>query len=141
MPQGPRSNPIQVNYPLIRTFSSDITSYRQFEMKIRANTVFFIYLLIEILFIPGNVFGQNLVSNGEFEDTIRCPSNISQIELADGWLDVSPRDSFGNSTASPDYFNACSTWNPWYLKVGVPSNFAGYQNAHGDMVMLVFIHI
>lgn len=60
--------------------------------------------------------GQNLVPNPSFEDTVFCPSTISDINLSSGW------SSYSNT---PDYFNSCSTNNDF----SVPQNGWGYQNA------------
>jgi gliding motility-associated-like protein len=60
---------------------------------------------------------QNLVPNWSFEDTIQCPFTLSQLNTTQFW--------FNPNTASPDYYNSCSTAGI----VGVPNNVAGYQNA------------
>ncbi|MBK6984611.1 MAG: T9SS type A sorting domain-containing protein [Bacteroidetes bacterium] len=59
--------------------------------------------------------GQNLVPNPSFEDSVHCPHTSTLINYATGWFTLS-----GN----PDYFNPCDIG-----QLGVPSNFAGYQNA------------
>lgn len=61
----------------------------------------------------------NLVPNPSFEDTLLCPTSISQIYNSAGW--VNPSTSL-NST--PDYFNICNT-----TIVSVPTNGFGFQNA------------
>lgn len=67
-------------------------------------------------------FGQELVSNGDFETYENCPNYYSQIDYADGWK--RPTD------ATSDYFNACNS-NLW--TVSVPENFFGNQAANsGD---------
>jgi len=62
-------------------------------------------------------FSQNLVPNGSFEDTVACPTTISQITNAIGWSSYS---------ITPDYFNACASTS---TLVNVPSNVFGTQNA------------
>ncbi len=57
---------------------------------------------------------QNLVINGSFESYSACPSGISQITNATGWM------SFHYT---PDYFSECAT----SAYVMVPSNLWGYQ--------------
>ena len=57
--------------------------------------------------------GQNLVPNPSFEDTVNCPSSMSQIYNANHW---------NSSRFSPDYFNGCSIGD-----VSVPSNVFGFQ--------------
>lgn len=60
---------------------------------------------------------QNLVNNWSFEDTVACPTALTQISLADTW------STFGGT---PDYFNSCS--NPFsFPNVSVPFNQWGYQ--------------
>ena len=71
-----------------------------------------IYML---LLVSKSLFGQNLVNNWSFEDTVACPMGATQISKATGW------DSY---KLTPDYFNYCNT-----TQVGVPSNFNGYQYA------------
>lgn len=57
----------------------------------------------------------NLVTNPSFEDTIQCPSNINQMNLAVGWSPF---------RGTPDYLNACNM-----TSVGIPSNGFGFQYA------------
>lgn len=59
-------------------------------------------------------FGQNLVNNPSFEDTITCPTGVNQVYNANGWYGL---------ILSPDYYHSCAT-----SQVGVPSNFLGNQN-------------
>lgn len=61
---------------------------------------------------------QNLVPNSSFEDTISCPTSISQFNKVQFW--VNP------TQASPDYFNACDP-NPY--NANVPYTAFGFQNA------------
>lgn len=61
--------------------------------------------------------GQNLVPNWSFEDSIQCPTTLSELNKTQYW--------FNPTTATPDYFNSCNT-----SFVGIPSNAFGYQNAH-----------
>lgn len=66
-----------------------------------------------------NLAAQNLVPNPSFEDTIECPTSVTQIFKAENWL------TFG---ASPDYYHGCD--NIINGVVGVPNNWICYQNAH-----------
>jgi len=61
---------------------------------------------------------QNLVPNASFEDTVGCPTNISQFNKVKFW--VNPTQS------TPDYFNACDP-NPY--NANVPYTAFGFQNA------------
>lgn len=67
------------------------------------------------LFIVGFGFGQNLVPNPSFEDTISCPYQSGDIEKAVGWTTL---------CGSPDYFKSCNQYD-W----GVPTNIFGHQMA------------
>jgi hypothetical protein len=64
-----------------------------------------------LLLIPFFSFGQNLVPNPSFEDTINC-------NLPKFWYSI---------IGTPDYFNKCDLING----NNTPSNWAGYQNALG----------
>lgn len=68
------------------------------------------------LTLSGITDGQNLVPNPSFEEYTLCPTNISQIDRADGWTSLS---------GSSDYFNACCAND----SMGVPYNTCGYQHA------------
>lgn len=74
------------------------------------------FLLI-LLLLPSFSFGQNLVPNPSFEDTVSCPWNSSQVYKAVSW------DAYGGS---PDYFHSCS---PQLTDFSVPYNWGGYQPA------------
>jgi hypothetical protein len=77
-------------------------------------------ILLVLFFLSGGVCGaQNLVPNGSFEDTVRCPYGSSHIQDALGW--------FG-SCGSVDYFHPCANTNGTVN--GVPTNFAGTRNAY-----------
>ncbi|MCK6650004.1 MAG: gliding motility-associated C-terminal domain-containing protein [Bacteroidia bacterium] len=54
--------------------------------------------------------------NPSFEDTINCPSNISQLYNCSNW--ITP------TTGTSDYFNACASV---VSGVSIPSNGAGFQ--------------
>ena len=61
-------------------------------------------------------YSQNLVPNGSFEDTLACPTFLSEISKAFPW--------FGATTGTPDYYNKCNVSG-----VGMPNNVMGYQQA------------
>ncbi|MEI8201389.1 MAG: T9SS type A sorting domain-containing protein [Bacteroidota bacterium] len=77
------------------------------------------YLVILLLFVLGEGYGQNLVPNGSFEDYSVCPTSFGSINLAIPWFQP------GNSS---DYFNSCANdaLNPCG-GCGVPNNNLGYQ--------------
>lgn len=77
--------------------------------------------ILILLLVPSIVFGQNLVMNPSFEDTVSCPSGQNQVHKAFGW------SNFG---LSPDYFNAChNDFGFPEFGFSVPSNWGGYQIA------------
>lgn len=73
-------------------------------------------LLIVCLFaLP--LAGQNLVSNGSFEEKVFCPIgfNQQQINSIKHWWQA--------TNGTPDYFHKCSKG------IGIPDNFTGHQDA------------
>lgn len=72
-------------------------------------------ILLFCFLFANNCFGQNLVPNPSFEDTVSCPTGIGDFSVI-GWTNP--------TTASPDYFHSCNTGN-----AGVPQNGFGWQNA------------
>lgn len=62
----------------------------------------------------------NLVPNPSFEDTVACPTFLTQIDRATGWMSFS---------YTPDYFNACASSNV-PVSVSVPHNIWGDQTAY-----------
>jgi len=80
-----------------------------------------IYLILFLLIFKIGA-AQNLISNGDFEQFISCPNDISQFEgYATDWMNPMVGQSYG----TPDYFNQCAT-----SFVDVPSNVRGWQNPH-----------
>jgi len=67
-----------------------------------------------LLLLPSFCFGQNLVPNPSFEDTVQCPSSIGQVNRSVGW----------SQSVSADYFHSCS---PIIGGASVPKNGFGYQ--------------
>lgn len=79
--------------------------------------MFKLKLTIALLFVFTVGYAQmNLIANGDFEDTVACPTGQSQIANATGWY---------ISGGSPDYFNTCNSGI-----VGVPNNTPGFQTTH-----------
>ena len=73
--------------------------------------------------ISNSSFAQiNLVPNGSFENITSCPNSFSQIFLASPWWNSCSRGSIITS----DLFNSCDN----NFEVGVPYNFAGYQEPY-----------
>jgi OmpA-OmpF porin, OOP family len=77
------------------------------------NISFLIFLLIFSTKVPA----QNLVTNGDFEQLVSCPTGLSQLTSTVSW--------FTPTNGSPDYFHECSTGS-----ADVPENIFGYQYAH-----------
>jgi len=63
------------------------------------------------------VFGQNLVPNPSFEDTVSCPSTLADLSSITFWT--------APTQGSPDYFNSCSSNSD----IDVPLNGFGNQIA------------
>jgi len=80
---------------------------------------FFIAILLLLTALVSN--SQNLISNGDFENTTACP-RVAPFNLIVGW--TSP------NLGSPDYFNTCATITIY----GVPVNYPGVQSTHSGNV-------
>lgn len=79
-------------------------------------------IILIFFFFPFFSISQNLVPNPSFEDTVSCPTTISEIFKADYW------SSF---RITPDYYHTCD--NPINGVVGVPNNNLGYQYPHSGL--------
>ncbi|MBK7556313.1 MAG: T9SS type A sorting domain-containing protein [Flavobacteriales bacterium] len=77
-------------------------------------------LALVLLFTNVEVFAQELVPNGDFEQYYGCPDYTAQIDSAVHWFD--PTDTL---EGSPDYYNECSTSQ----FADVPLNWLSYQQA------------
>lgn len=73
-----------------------------------------LFLFLLVLSFGSN--GQNILSNGSFEQYNPCPLSLGQIQFSTGW------NRYGQG--SSDYYNSCGTTNS-----GVPTNYAGSQVA------------
>ena len=73
-------------------------------------------LLFILLFLPCFSFGQNLVPNPSFEDTVYCPVSLSDWGATTFWYDP--------TWVTSDYFHQCNTG-----VAGVPDNIFGSQSA------------
>jgi hypothetical protein len=71
------------------------------------------YLMI---LITMNVNAQNLVPNPSFEVMDYCPTTLTQIDAATGWISV-------NALGTPDYYNACSPT----IGIAPPATYFAYQ--------------
>src|SRR5438046_2948461 len=89
------------------------------------NNFLFPYALcaaIIFIFSSKESFSQNLVPNPSFEDTVKCPDYISELDYAVGWHTL---------LNTPDYYNECNNTSKVNAgMVGVPSSARGYQTAH-----------
>lgn len=70
--------------------------------KWRWKKLWYTSLLAILLIIVLPSSGQNLISNGSFEDTLSCPELPGQISYSKGWFTIS---------GTPDLFHTCSS-NP-----------------------------
>jgi len=73
-----------------------------------------LHLYIVFMFIAVVGYGQNLVPNPSFEDTLQCP--YGDYGSLANWINP--------TTANPDAFNSCSSGN-----YNVPNNAYGYRTA------------
>jgi hypothetical protein len=87
-----------------------------------------IVIIILVLQVFHNLQGQNLVSNGSFEELIKCLDNCENpdppIAIAKSW--------FSSTLQTPDVFSPCNTTNPedsLCLTYYAPNNWKGYQFA------------
>jgi hypothetical protein len=72
-------------------------------------------IIILNIFLLSHCFGQNLIGNFSFEDTVNCP--LGDVSESVGWINT--------SEWSPDFFHDCAQGEyNW-----VPSNIAGHQIA------------
>lgn len=70
-------------------------------------------------------FGQNLVTNGNFNTYSKCPKGQGRISDATPWLNLTYSTST-NLLSSPDFYHTCSS----RLVNRVPKNNVGYQMPH-----------
>ena len=82
-------------------------------------TVFFIIINIIAVSLSNTLSAQNLVYDGSFEDTIRCPLELN------GYIQSTLKYWKKSGNISGVAMNACNT-NKW----GVPQNSEGYENGH-----------
>ena len=80
-----------------------------------------ILFIIFIIYTTSHSFGQNLVSNPSFEDTVYCPYFTGLLDPLEAW------STFGNS---PDVYNSCAQF------MTIPNSPFGYQYAHSGQGML-----
>ncbi len=94
--------------------------------------------IIVLLGFLNQVYGQNLVPNGDFEDYSLCPGYATEIFKATPWFQ--PNIIWGNTinSSSTDYFNSCATGIS-----DVPSNAVGHQSAlsGGGYAGIIFVCI
>ena len=76
-------------------------------------------LLIYILILTSNFcFGQNLITNGNFDTYTTCPLGGNLLSNASPWLNL--------ALLSPDFLHKCS----YAYSSSVPTNYYGYQIPH-----------
>lgn len=85
--------------------------------------LFGLFELIGVIILPRLSHAQNLVLNPGFEDSISCPGGMGYIGMSNGWTSY----MYG----TPDYFHICAPNCSFPSTcVGIPRNFAGYQQAY-----------
>jgi gliding motility-associated-like protein len=90
----------------------------------------FLYCFI-FMFVFKDYAQINLVPNPSFEDTVRCPTGLSQLYNGVLWTNA--------NGGSVDYYNACADYNSTF--VSVPNNAAGYQLANsGNSYIGIFVY-
>lgn len=72
-------------------------------------------LIVFLLFMPSFLQAQNLVPNGDFEDTISCPAFVSDFDVLQHWF---------SAGESPDCFNVCAPISGY---ANAPNTGLGYQ--------------
>lgn len=87
----------------------------------RRIVIFSLSLLSDLLIGQSTICNQNLVPNPSFEDSLQCPTALSQIAKCRYW--------FSPNSGSPDYFNVCNTISG-NGSVGIPINTWGSQTSH-----------
>lgn len=75
-------------------------------------------IIIFLLTVP-QVNGQNLLLNGEFDNSLACPSNLGQLELCPGWRIP--------NASTPDFFRICTDS---VSIANAPKNVSGVQDPH-----------
>ncbi len=71
--------------------------------------------IIVCLLLSSGVNGQNLVTNGSFEQYSHCPHSIGELDSCIGWHSVKN---------TPDYYSTCADS---FTNASVPTNYAGTQ--------------
>jgi len=94
-------------------------------------------LFFLLLFLPCFCFGQNLVPNSSFEDTVSCPIAQNPPLTAKYWYLMSAATSDVFHTCTPIVPPICQT-----LSASIPQNCHGYQfpktgNAYGGLIAYI----
>jgi len=96
-------------------------------------------LLLILLCLPIIGFGQNLVTNGDFEQYSNLPTEGGQLMNCDGWNNVNliPGVFFVNepAKASPDYFHLQSLSSSG---IGLPDNNFAFVNPYSGNAIVGF---
>lgn len=104
-------------------------------------------LCLFLFFSPLQNKGQNLVTNGSFEDIYFCPLKMNCIRLAKGWMTTFSMEAWHPSfydqltySCEIELFHACDTVY-WF---GVPNNYLAVEQYafHGDAYagLLLYAH-
>ncbi len=80
-----------------------------------------ILICLIVTTVSEQIYAQNLIPNGGFENFTACPSFASQLTLATPWSNP--------NAGTPEYFNSCAPFNSWVSVPAQPSG--GFQEPHG----------
>jgi hypothetical protein len=86
-------------------------------MKSNLKTVIILSFLSSQIGIFKICNAQNLVLNGNFEDTLNCPTRAHDFKALTNWINP--------SSGTPNFFHKCDT--EFNSEIGVPINWLGYQ--------------
>ena len=92
-----------------------------------------VFILILCLKAISFIAQNNIVPNGSFEDSISCPSSLTQNFTVKEWYNPSLYP-----TSTPDYFHSC---HPQNGVLSVPQNGRGYQAPkEGEAYVGIFVY-
>lgn len=87
-----------------------------------------------------HAYGQNLLTNPDFENKSACPTDLSSSSTGGYHLPLLVTGWYQGTGGSSDYYNQCDTAG--LHPAGIPKNFFGYQHAYsGNAYMGVYAHI
>jgi hypothetical protein len=85
-----------------------------------------VVLWLSLLFLAGEMPGQNLVPNWDFEEVLNCNFIIDALDTSYTYGGVVPGWCNPSMAGTPDYFHACYVLHPLY-NFSVPLNYTDYK--------------